>query len=108
MTAETILTALVRINLAASVAIVLVLALRPLVLRGLGASVAYWFWLVVPIAAAASILPAREEIVLIQPTASLLVEEVPAGRVEASPTLLDGASGQVATTPGSSSQRPSG
>jgi beta-lactamase regulating signal transducer with metallopeptidase domain len=59
MMAETTLTALVRINLVASVAIVLVIALRPFVLRWLGGSVAYWFWLVVPIAAAASMLPAR-------------------------------------------------
>ena len=60
MTAETTLAALVRMNLAASVAIVLVIALRPLVLRWLGGSVAYWFWLVVPAAAAASMLPAGE------------------------------------------------
>ena len=77
MAAETILTALLRINLVASVAIVLVLALRPLVLRWLGASIAYWLWLIVPIAAAASFLPARE-IVLVAPSVSLTVTEEPA------------------------------
>ncbi|HEX6996547.1 MAG TPA: M56 family metallopeptidase [Gammaproteobacteria bacterium] len=59
MTAEAILTALVRMNFVAGVAIALVLALRPLVLRWLGARIAYWCWLVVPVTAAASFLPAR-------------------------------------------------
>jgi beta-lactamase regulating signal transducer with metallopeptidase domain len=99
MTAETVLTALTRINLVASVAIVLVLTLRPLVLRWLGASVAYWLWLVIPIAAAASFLPAREEIVLIQPSASLAVAEEPARPVETSPAPPNGASAQVPQTP---------
>ena len=99
MTAETILTALIRINLVASVAIVLVLALRPLVLRWLGASIAYWLWLIVPIAAAASFLPAREEIVLVQPAATLTVTEESAGPVETSPAPLDRAPATVATTP---------
>ena len=99
MTAETILTALIRVNLVASVAIVLVLALRPFVLRWLGASIAYWLWLIVPIAAAASLLPAREEIVLVQPSATLTVTEEPAGPVEISPAPLDQASAKVATSP---------
>ena len=59
MTVEAILAALVRINVAASLAILLVLFTRPLVLRWLGAKVAYWIWLVVPVAVAASFLPPR-------------------------------------------------
>jgi beta-lactamase regulating signal transducer with metallopeptidase domain len=100
MMAETTLTALVRINLVASVAIVLVIALRPFVLRWLGGSVAYWFWLVVPIAAAASMLPAREAIVVIQPTANLLVEAVPAGPGAIVPAPADGTSVRLAATGG--------
>src|SRR5947207_850344 len=99
MTAETILSALVRINFVASVAIVLVLALRPLVLRWLGASIGYWFWLVVLIAAGASFVPAREEIVLIQPTASLTGSEEADHPVEISPVPPHGASAQVSQTP---------
>ena len=99
MTADTVLTALVRTNLVASVAIVLVLALRPLVLRWLGANVVFWFWLVVPIAAAASVLPAHEEIVLVQPTASLVAEDVTAGPAEASPDPRSAATTRLATTP---------
>jgi beta-lactamase regulating signal transducer with metallopeptidase domain len=70
-----------------------------LVLRWLGASITYWLWLIVPIAAAASLLPAREQIVLVQPLTSLTVAEEPAGSIETSPAPLDGASAQVATTP---------
>jgi beta-lactamase regulating signal transducer with metallopeptidase domain len=65
--AETILAALVRINLIAGVAILLVLLLRSFVLHRLGASIAYWLWLVVPIAVAASFFPARERVVVAPP-----------------------------------------
>jgi beta-lactamase regulating signal transducer with metallopeptidase domain len=75
MTAEAMLAALVRIELIASVAILLVLGFRPLVLRQLGATVAYWLWLVVPIAAASSFLPARERVVVIDPYASASLAE---------------------------------
>ena len=64
MTAETILAALLRVNLAASVAILLVLALRPWVRRRLGASVSYWLWLIVPMTATASLLPAPTRVVV--------------------------------------------
>jgi beta-lactamase regulating signal transducer with metallopeptidase domain len=77
MIAETILTTLLRLNLVASVAIVLVLAMRPFVLRRAGASIAYWLWLVVPIVAAASFVPAREQILLIEPYANVAVAEDP-------------------------------
>jgi len=65
MTVETILSALIRVNLVASAAILLVLFLRPLVLRWLGAGIAYWLWLLVPVAAAASLLPPRERVVVV-------------------------------------------
>jgi hypothetical protein len=48
MTADAILATLVRINLIASVAILLVLLLGLLVQRWLGARVAYWLWWVFP------------------------------------------------------------
>jgi beta-lactamase regulating signal transducer with metallopeptidase domain len=60
MNADALIAALVSVNLVGSAAILLVLALRPLVLRRLGATAAYRLWLVVPIAAAACLLPARE------------------------------------------------
>jgi beta-lactamase regulating signal transducer with metallopeptidase domain len=77
MIAETILTTLLRLNLVASSAILLVLAVRPLVLRQLGASVAYWLWSVVPIVTAASFFPPGERTVLVEPYASVTVAEEP-------------------------------
>ncbi len=67
MIAETVLAALVRIELVGSVAILLVLLLRPLVLRWVGAGSAYWLWLVVPMALAASFVPAREQVRVVAP-----------------------------------------
>jgi beta-lactamase regulating signal transducer with metallopeptidase domain len=64
MTAETILTALFHVNLEASVAILVVLALRPWVRRAAGARVSYWLWLIVPIAAIAGQLPASTRVVV--------------------------------------------
>src|SRR5688572_28129310 len=79
MIADTILATLARLNLVASIAILLVLAVRPLALRRLGASVAYWLWWIVPIVAAASFVPAREQVVLIEPYATVAVADEPAG-----------------------------
>jgi beta-lactamase regulating signal transducer with metallopeptidase domain len=95
MTTETIIAALVRIELVASVAILLVLALRPLVLRHLGAPVAYWLWLIVPIAAAASFLPARERVVLLDPYASVAVAEEEIASTETAPPAPSTASARV-------------
>jgi beta-lactamase regulating signal transducer with metallopeptidase domain len=67
MTAEAILTGLLRVNAVAGAAIVLVLLLRPWVLHWLGARLAYWLWIVVPIAVVASVLPGRERIVVVPP-----------------------------------------
>jgi len=72
MTAETIVALVIRLNVIASAAILLVLILRPLVLRALGARVTYWLWLVVPIAVAASVLPARERIVVAAPPSAVI------------------------------------
>lgn len=68
MDAEILLAALVRLQLVASAAILVVFLLRPLALRWCGASIAYWLWLVVPLAAMAALLPAREQVVVL-PTA---------------------------------------
>jgi beta-lactamase regulating signal transducer with metallopeptidase domain len=59
MTAETALAFLLRINLIAAGTIAVILALRPLALRFLGARSAYRLWLVVPLAMAAALLPPR-------------------------------------------------
>lgn len=99
MNAETILTLLARINLVASVAIVLVLALRPLVLGRLGASIAYRFWLVVPIAVAVSFLPAREQVVVVHPPRALQVTEQLSGSAVGELTTAQTASSEMAATP---------
>ena len=75
MTSETILTELFRINVVASAAIVAVLLLRTLAHRRFGARIAYWLWLIVPVAAVASFLPAPERIVTVQPAASIAAAE---------------------------------
>ena len=77
MTAETILTGLLRLNVIASAAILLVLLLRPVTLRLVGARVAYWLWLVVPFAMTASVLPAREPIVVVPAPAFVLATPEP-------------------------------
>lgn len=65
---------MVRTNLVAAVVIVLVMVLRPTVARRFGARVAYAMWAAVPLAALASLLPARR--VFIEPgsLASVMVE----------------------------------
>lgn len=65
MDAESLMTTLLRLQLAASAAIVVVLLLRPLVLRAFGSGAAYRLWLVVPLAATSVLLPAREQEVTI-------------------------------------------
>jgi beta-lactamase regulating signal transducer with metallopeptidase domain len=70
--ASEILSALARSNLAAAVAILAVCAARPAMRRVAGAGVAYAAWLVVPIAALASLAPARSVVTVIarQPVAA--------------------------------------
>ncbi len=69
MDAESLLMALVRLQLVASAAILVVLLLRRLALRWYGAGIAYWLWLIVPLAVLAASLPAREQFVVL-PAAS--------------------------------------
>jgi len=70
--ADSILVALLRLDLVASVTILLVLVLRPFVLGRLGAGLAYWLWILVPIAAFAGILPARAKLA---PVASIAMTD---------------------------------
>jgi beta-lactamase regulating signal transducer with metallopeptidase domain len=88
MTAEAILVAVLRLNLVASVAIALVLALRLLAARPLGARVAYWLWLVVPMAAASCFLPGPERTVIMPPAGfETVVAETERPVVDATPAL---------------------
>src|SRR4051794_8425507 len=99
MTAETILAALLRINLVASVAILLVLGLRPLVRRWPGAGIAYWLWVVVPIAAAASFLPPRERVVVVSPPEIVTATRALASPIAAPHAVSDDASDQIPAMP---------
>ena len=65
MIAEQILSALLRVNLAASAAILLVFALRPMVRRVFGARAVYRLWVIVPVAALAGFIPAPERAPLV-------------------------------------------
>lgn len=98
MTAETIITALIRVSLVASGAILLVLVLRPLVLRWLGARVQYWLWLVVPFAAAASLAPARERVVVVPPEVVMAAEES-TDATAAAPAMADETTAQAEPPP---------
>ena len=102
MTVEAILAALVRINVAASLAILLVLFTRPLVLRWLGANVAYWIWLVVPVAVAASFLPPRERIVMVSSPEVVNATRAPASSIAPPPAISEDAFEQIAAMPSAS------
>jgi beta-lactamase regulating signal transducer with metallopeptidase domain len=106
MTADTILAALVRINLVAGLAILLVLLLRPLVQRWLGARVGYWLWWVVPVAAAASFLPPREKVVIVPPPEIAMAVRAPASPITAPSAAPEEASDQLAATPSASPRAP--
>jgi beta-lactamase regulating signal transducer with metallopeptidase domain len=98
VSAEAILSALVSTNLVAIVAILLVLVLRPLALRWLGASITYGLWLVVAIAAAATFLPAREHVVPIVPPAVVAASRGPVTLRIAAPPAPERAFTQVPAT----------
>src|SRR5436190_1903728 len=83
MASELLLTLLVRANLVAAAAILVVLALRLAVSRRFGAQAAYLLWSLVPLTVAASLLPARRVELLVSPALT------PAGRLAA--TLQEGA-----------------
>jgi beta-lactamase regulating signal transducer with metallopeptidase domain len=99
MTVEAILAVLVRINVAASLAILLVLSTRPLVLRWLGANVAYWIWLVVPVAVAASFLPPRERIVVVPSPEIVKATREPASPIAPPPAVSEEAFEPIAAPP---------
>ena len=102
MTVEAILAGLVRINVAASLAILLVLLLRPLVLRWLGASVAYWIWLVVLVAVAASFLPPRVRIVVVSSPEIVKATREPASPIAPPPAVSEEAFEPIAAMPSAS------
>lgn len=80
--AADLLAILLKANLAASAAIVLVFILRKPVRRRFGARIAYAFWLTVPVAIGASLLPARTVVVSSEWSAPAAVEVLaaPAGQ----------------------------
>ncbi|HEX2815621.1 MAG TPA: M56 family metallopeptidase, partial [Phenylobacterium sp.] len=65
--ANDLLTAFIHLNLAAAVAILAVLAVRPLVCRHFGPAIAYRLWLCVPIAAGAALFPAAAATRIVPP-----------------------------------------
>jgi beta-lactamase regulating signal transducer with metallopeptidase domain len=102
MTVEAILAGLIRINVVASFAILLVLLLRPLVLRWLGANVAYRLWLVVPVAVAASFLPPRERIVVVSSPEIVKATREPASPLGPPPAVSEEAFEPIAAIPSAS------
>jgi beta-lactamase regulating signal transducer with metallopeptidase domain len=102
MTVEAILAGLVRINVVASLAILLVLLLRPLVLRWLGANVAYGIWLVVPIAVAATFLPPRERLVVVSSSEIVKATREPASPLAPPPAVSEEAFEPIAAIPSAS------
>jgi beta-lactamase regulating signal transducer with metallopeptidase domain len=96
VTAETLLLALIRINLVGSAAILLVLMLRPLVLRCFGAAVGYWLWLAVPIALAASVLPAHERLLVVPPPQVVVAMPEEGSAVAAAPVAPERTFARVA------------
>jgi beta-lactamase regulating signal transducer with metallopeptidase domain len=88
MTSE-ILSALARSNLASAAAILAVAAARPWLRRFAGAGVAYAAWLVVPVAGAASFLPARTVVSVIaqRPMAAAALPHGMASSMAAAPAM---------------------
>jgi beta-lactamase regulating signal transducer with metallopeptidase domain/lysophospholipase L1-like esterase len=78
MISEQILRGLIEMNLAASPAIVVAIILRPMASRVLGAKATYQLWLLVPIAALAICIPARQDL---NHTGSAAMEVVSGGPV---------------------------
>jgi len=74
MTASDLLLLVVRANLVLAVAVGLILALRPIMLRRFGARVTYALWALAPLAVLASLLPARRIVVAAGSMASQIVE----------------------------------
>lgn len=64
MAADLLLAILIKTNLAAAAAILLVLAVRKRARKAFGARLAYALWLVIPLAIGASLLPARQVVIV--------------------------------------------
>lgn len=65
--ANDVLASLLHLNLAAAVAVLAVLVLRPMMRRQFGAEIAYRLWMCVPIAAGAALLPAAAATRIVPP-----------------------------------------
>jgi len=89
-----ILTALLRTNLAASAAVLVILALRIPVARRLGVRAAYVLWSAVPLAAAACLIPAR--MVVLHRAIVRVAEVAPAAPATAGATALGHAASHLA------------
>ena len=99
MTAETILAALLRINVEVAVVILLVLTVRPWVRRAAGPQVAYWLWLIVPIVATAGQLPAPTRVVVASTSEVVVhIETSPASRL-VEPAARQQTSARAVATP---------
>jgi beta-lactamase regulating signal transducer with metallopeptidase domain len=99
VSSETIVVELLRVNLVASAAIALILALRPWVLRRLGARVAWWSWLVVPVAVGAGLLPAREAMVVVRQPIGIEVVALDSASVVETQTVVTSAAAPAAASP---------
>src|SRR5579862_245926 len=67
MMANDVLATVLHLNLAAALAILAILAVRPLARRTLGPEIAYNLWLCVPVAALAALIPAPAATRIIPP-----------------------------------------
>ena len=94
------LNGLLRANLAASAAILLVFALRPIARRVLGARAVYRLWLIVPVAALACFIPAQGPAPRV-PDGVSVVSSAPEGEMEAlsatTRSAMNAASSWIAT-----------
>lgn len=87
MTSPEFLRALLATTLASSAAMAVVLLLRGVVRRRLGASAAYLLWLAVPVAGGAVLLPAPRSAVLPMTALDAVLPATPAAMVQAAPML---------------------
>lgn len=84
--AADILAVLVRANLIAVAAVLMILALRPAVTRRFGAQIAYGFWWLAPLTVVAGLLPARRVVVEVAPA---FAAEPLAGALNLQPPVVE-------------------
>jgi len=94
-----LLVLVVRANLVAAVAILLILALRPTMARRFGARVVYALWAVAPLAVLASLVPARRVVVEIGPAAQMLIAQPARGVMAVADTVVVQAAQNLDPTP---------